>query len=289
MTQTGAMQVFESSSSEAALNAAFEESVFRRAELSEPLLMLYRNGESVLFGRNQNPWAECEVARCLEQGVALLRRLSGGGTVYQDEGNLNYCFLLPRSNHNPERILTILLRAFEAVGVPNACIRDHSSVCSGERKISGTAFALNGRVAMMHGCILVSADLGRLHTLLSIAPDKTVTGSFVKSNRVPVTSLKALGLQVGCDELGRAVVEAAEREFGSARRVELERDAAVEALAEKFKGAEWTFGRSGDFEISRLTGGGLLRLKVSHGIIVSARLDDCDVAEFVDVPLHEIM
>ena len=127
------MQVFESSSTDAAFNAAVEESVFRRAEMSEPLLMLYRNGESVLFGRNQNPWAECDVARCLEQGVTLMRRLSGGGTVYQDEGNLNYSFLLPRASHDPDKVLGILQRVLREAGVPDVCIRDRSSVCSGER------------------------------------------------------------------------------------------------------------------------------------------------------------
>lgn len=283
------MQVFESSSSDAVLNAAFEESVFRRPELTEPLLMLYRNSESVLFGRNQNPWAECEVERCLGEGVALMRRLSGGGAVFQDEGNLNYCFLLPRAAHEPQRVLGVLMAALRMAGVTDVCIRDRTSVFSGGSKISGTAFALNGRVAMMHGCILVSADLERLHTLLSIAPDKTVTGSYVKSNRVPVTSLKALGLRADCGELGLAVVEAAEREFGAVRRVELERDAAVDALVEKYRGAEWTFGRCGDFEISRLTGGGRLCLHVSQDIVVSARLDDCDVEELVGMPLHEIM
>ena len=61
-TNKRAMQVIESSSTDAARNAAMEESVFRRPEISEPVLMLYRNDESVLFGRNQNPWAECDVA-----------------------------------------------------------------------------------------------------------------------------------------------------------------------------------------------------------------------------------
>ena len=75
------MQVIESSSTDAARNAAIEESVFRRPEISEPVLMLYRNSETVLFGRNQNPWAECDVAHCLEEDVVLLRRLSGGGTL----------------------------------------------------------------------------------------------------------------------------------------------------------------------------------------------------------------
>ena len=196
------MQVFESSSMDAALNAAYEESVFRRPELSEPLLMLYRNRESILFGRNQNPWAECEVGHCLGEGVTLMRRLSGGGTVFQDGGNLNYCFLLPRAAHNPARVLDVLRKALERIGVPDVCLRDHSSVYSGDRKISGTAFALNSRVALLHGCILVATDLGRLRTMLSLAPGKVVSGSYVKSNRVPVTSLKALGLHVDCEGLG---------------------------------------------------------------------------------------
>ena len=232
-----AMQVIESSSTDAARNAAMEESVFRRPEISEPLLMLYRNDESVLFGRNQNPWAECDVAHCLEEGVVLLRRLSGGGTVYHDMGNLNYSFFLPRAAHDPSRVLSLLQEVLRGIGVPDVGLRDGTSVCSGERKLSGTAFALNGRVAMLHGCILDETDLGRLHVMLSRQPGKTVVGSFVKSNRVPVTSLKELGVRIGCDELAGRLMSAAEKEFGVARRVAEPQGDDVEALREKYAGA----------------------------------------------------
>ena len=288
-TNKRAMQVIESSSTDAARNAAMEESVFRRPEISEPVLMLYRNDESVLFGRNQNPWAECDVAHCLEEGVVLLRRLSGGGTVYHDMGNLNYSFFLPRAAHDPSRVLSLLQEVLRGIGVPDVGLRDGTSVCSGERKLSGTAFALNGRVAMLHGCILDETDLGRLHVMLSRQPGKTVVGSFVKSNRVPVTSLKELGVRIGCDELAERLMSVAEKEFGVAHRVAEPQGDDVEALREKYAGAAWTFGRSSDFEIRQLTGGGLLCLRVSQGVVTSAQLDGCDVAEFVDMPLHEIM
>jgi lipoate-protein ligase A len=288
-TNKRAMQVIESSSTDAAVNAAIEESVFRRPEITEPILMLYRNGESVLFGRNQNPWAECDVAHCLEEKIVLLRRLSGGGTVYQDAGNLNYSFFLPRSDHDPKRILEMLQEVLRGIGVQEVGLRDGTSVCSGGRKLSGTAFALNGRVAMLHGCILAETDLGRLHVMLSRQPGKTVVGSFVKSNRVPVTSLKELGIRIGCDELAERLVAAAEKEFGVARRTVPPQSDDVEALREKYAGVAWTFGRCGDFEIRQLTGGGLLILRVSQGIVTSAQLDGCDVKEFVDMPLHEIM
>ena len=288
-TNQRAMQVIESSSTDAAVNAAIEESVFRRPEITEPILMLYRNGESVLFGRNQNPWAECDVAHCLEEKVVLLRRLSGGGTVYQDAGNLNYSFFLPRSDHDPKRILEMLQEMLRGIGVQEVGLRDGTSVCSGGRKLSGTAFALNGRVAMLHGCILAETDLGRLHVMLSRQPGKTVVGSFVKSNCVPVTSLKELGVRIGCDELVGRLVAAAEKEFGAARRMAPPQGDDVDALREKYASAEWTFGRCGDFEIRQLTGGGLLILRVSQGIVTSAKLDGCDVKEFIDMPLHEIM
>ena len=288
-TNKRAMQVIESSSTDATVNAAMEESVFRRPEISEPVLMLYRNDESVLFGRNQNPWAECDVAHCLEEGVVLLRRLSGGGTVYHDMGNLNYSFFLPRAAHDPSRVLSLLQEVLRGIGVPDVGLRDGTSVCSGERKLSGTAFALNGRVAMLHGCILDETDLGRLHVMLSRQPGKTVVGSFVKSNRVPVTSLKELGVRIGCGALAERLKSAAETEFGAAQRMAEPQGDDVEALREKYAGAAWTFGRSSDFEIRQLTGGGLLCLRESQGVVTSAQLDGCDVAEFVDMPLHEIM
>ena len=131
--------------------------------------------------------------------------------------------------------------------------------------------------------------MGRLHVMLSQQPGKTVVGSFVKSNRVPVTSLKELGVQIGCDELAERLVAAAKKEFGLAHRTALPQGDDVETLREKYASAEWTFGRCGDFEIRQLTGGGLLILRVSQGVVTSAQLDGCDVKEFVDMPLHEIM
>jgi len=104
--------VFISQSEDIFANLALEDWLYKRADLAnQRLLLLWRNGPSVVIGRHQNPWREARVGALAERGVALARRNSGGGAVYHDLGNLNLCFLTPRDAYDRRANLQVVANA----------------------------------------------------------------------------------------------------------------------------------------------------------------------------------
>lgn len=177
-------------------NAAFEERIYRGQRLGgEATLLFYTNRESVLLGRNQEPSRECDLAWCESEGVPVLRRVSGGGTVWHDLGNQNYAFIMPRRSYDPERILSIVVDALRLVGVKDAFFCRRFSVWHGDNKISGSAFALSGQGALLHGCLPFTSDLARLQRALvkdAAGDDPAVPRSRIASVVSPVENIAPL-------------------------------------------------------------------------------------------------
>lgn len=189
-----------------ALNAAAEEVLFRTPP-GRDWLLFYRNGPSVLWGRNQDPQQECDLEYCRQAGLQVGRRLSGGGTVYQDLGNVNYCFVVSRAGFEPERLLALVVAALGRCGIPaRQCPR--RSIWVGERKVSGTALAMNGKRALLHGCLLLRADLACLGRVLLPAPAASEPGK-VSSVRSPVMNLADLAPDLDAAVWRRALLAAA--------------------------------------------------------------------------------
>lgn len=176
-------------------HAALEERLFRQRPFDRrPRLLFYTNGECVQCGRNQEPAWECDLEWCRQEGVPVLKRVSGGGTVWHDPGNQNYAFLLPRERYSPERVLSLVVEALRRIGVADARFCSRYSVWHGPWKISGSAFALSGPVALLHGCLPFTADLARLERALRPkAPSgEPAGGSRVASVRSPVANIASL-------------------------------------------------------------------------------------------------
>lgn len=104
--------VFVSQSTDVFTNLAWEDWLYRNYNFSNHhVLLLWRNNPCVVFGRHQNPWKECNVQTTEKRGIALVRRNSGGGTVYHDNGNLNLSFFTPRARYDRKYNLHIITRA----------------------------------------------------------------------------------------------------------------------------------------------------------------------------------
>ena len=198
------MLVFRSSSHAPAFNAALEEYLYRRPP-EEPSLLLYRNSSSVLIGRNQNVRREADVGWCAKNGVPIVRRISGGGAVYHDLGNLNYAFVVDRRDYSPDRYVEIAVEALRSLGVSDAAISGHHSIWCGGVKLSGSAFAL-GKAALVHGCILVETDLEMLSAALNGDPSAESAGAGIDSIRVPVANASTFSRHVSTRTLGDAIL-----------------------------------------------------------------------------------
>jgi lipoate-protein ligase A len=145
------------------LNLALEEYLLRHGQATEPLLLLYINEPSVIVGRNQNPAEEIDPDYVAAQGIHVVRRLSGGGTVYHDLGNLNFSFITPdkRGLHDFEQFTGPVIQVLGQLGVA-AELRGKSDIFAAGKKISGNAQYSTGGRMFSHGTLLFDSDLEAL-------------------------------------------------------------------------------------------------------------------------------
>lgn len=233
----------------AALNLAREECLFSRLERTGELLLFYVDTAAVVIGRNQMPWAEVRPEALASGTVPLVRRMSGGGAVYHDPGNLNYSLLLPAAAPGRPAAAAILqpvVRALRALGL-RARLSARNAVFVGRYKVSGTAqFMTSGRI-LTHGTLLVDANLKRLAGCLGPDPDLQIQSRGRPSVASPVANLSDLQPAVTMAELRRALVRACAEVYGSIAERPLA--PAVEQAArllarEKYRTWEWNIGRS---------------------------------------------
>ena len=172
------------------INLAIEEYLLRSVRLSEPLLLFYINEPSVIIGRNQNTIEEIDGEYVEANGIHVVRRLSGGGAVYHDLGNLNFSFVTNgRSGlHQFEQFVEPVIAVLQQLGVP-AEIRGRSDIFVQGKKISGNAqYAASDRM-FSHGTLLFDSNLE--HLLKALNPKQNrIESNAVQSIRNFVTNIR---------------------------------------------------------------------------------------------------
>lgn len=276
MTGTGRRpRVFLSTEVDPRTNLALEESLFRGFRPGDgTIALIYRNEPAVLFGRNQNPWLECDLAYALRENIVPARRASGGGTVYHDMGNVNYSFIIPRADYCPSRFVAYAVETIRSFGLPaRQC--DRHAIWLDDRKVSGSAFMLTGSTALIHGCILACTDLSRLHRVLQV-PEAGIRGRFVASVPSPVANLTMYSPGL----TGEMIMERLSREFcrdfgvDEVETISASRfsgDSLWQRYMAQYAGWEWNFGRTGEFVQHLSAGFGRVEVTVYHGRIQSVR------------------
>jgi lipoate-protein ligase A len=264
------------------LNLALEEFVLRQKPVDDDCLLFYVNAPSIIIGRNQNTIEEINPDVVEARGVRVVRRISGGGAVYHDLGNLNFSFLAPyvygrfnRYEHFTRPVIEVL----QAMGVP-AELGGRNDILAGGRKISGNAqFASGGRM-FSHGTLLVDSHLDDVTDALRPRPGKVESKGMksIRSRVANISEFTAAPLTV--DQLQDRILE---RLFGTADRARLpllelgDADwAAVRELAERKYGTwEWNFGENPASNVQRArrfaAGEVDVRLDVQKGRIAAIR------------------
>lgn len=232
-------------------NLAMEEYLLKQVKDDEVILYLWQNEKTVVIGKNQNPWKECKLAELSEDGGKLVRRLSGGGAVFHDLGNLNFTFLATKENYNVEKQLEVILKAVRQLGIPAEKSGRNDITVEG-RKFSGNAFFSDGVHCYHHGTILVQVDMSMLSHYLNVSRDKLVSKG-VESVRSRVTNLTeyvpTLTIEGMCSGLVKSFGEVYELPTEELRVSELPWEE-LRKLEEKFSSWDWILGKKMEFNYS---------------------------------------
>lgn len=235
------------------LNLALEEYVLRHVLAEEAIVLFYVNEPAVIVGRNQNTLEEIDPDYVAAQHIQVVRRLSGGGAVYHDLGNLNFSFITNGSQdlHNFQRFTEPVIRVLNQLGVP-AALHGKSNIYVEGKKISGNAQYLAGNRMVSHGTILVDSDLEAL--LRALNPRQTpIESKAVQSIRAVVGNVRDWLPEMDVDSLRQALLAGI---FGGGPVPEVGLTAvdwaAIRQIkAERYDTWEWNFGRSPQFTVRK--------------------------------------
>lgn len=225
-------------------NLAVEQYLLESVEPGQCIVYLWQNQNTVVIGRNQNSWKECRTALLQEEGGHLARRLSGGGAVFHDLGNLNFTFLVSAADYSLDLQLGVILKAMELLGLEAERSGRNDVLCDG-RKFSGNAFYKHEGRSYHHGTLLVDADMGKLGRYLTPSKAK-LQSKGVDSVRSRVMNLREKLPDLTIDRLKEVLLVAFSQVYGYP--VEMMGEASlnvsrVEELRAHYGSWDWLFGR----------------------------------------------
>lgn len=267
------MRYLRSTSNEPAFNLAMEEYFFGKPE---EYFLLWQNNPSVIIGASQNAMAEIDYDYVNRNNITVARRISGGGAVFHDLGNVNFTYLVNDQRFGDYNGFTeSLVKCLNELGCP-AELTGRNDLSVKGMKFSGNAQFVRKNRMMHHGCILFDAKLDRLAAALRPDPEK------IKSKGVASVRKRVCNLREFIDMDTKAFFDYLESYMIRAEGLEpyemtQEDEAAIRQLAEeKFSSYEWVYGRSPRYTFhrkQRFTSGGIeFYLEVKDGVIASAAL-----------------
>ncbi len=278
------MIYIENENTDPAFNLALEEYALRNLDIDYDYLLIYRNRPSIIIGKHQNVVEEVNLRFAHENALPVLRRISGGGAVYHDLGNINFSFITRHTgtNINQYRIfLQPIIKTIEGFGL-SVQLNERNNLLIDGKKISGNAqFSSRDRL-LSHGTLLFDTDLRAMSASLSRSNGLMINSKSTKSVRSEVTNLKEhFGQEVSVDHfIKRMVRDIAGSapdlfKFSPAQLLE------IESLAEQKYGTwDWNYGRSPacTIQIEKVVNEKRIRCsaKIGQGCLNQVRIDSDD-------------
>lgn len=206
------IQIYRAERTDPYQNLAVEQYLLENVQQETCILYLWQNRRTVVIGRNQNALRECRTTQLEADGGFLARRLSGGGAVFHDLGNLNFTFLVNKEDYDLQRQLRVIVEACRAMGIPAEC-SGRNDVLSEGRKFSGNAFYEHHGRSYHHGTLLVDVDMGNMSRYLCPSAAK-LQAKGVQSVRSRVVNLRELKPDLTIAEMARRMEEAFSQVYG---------------------------------------------------------------------------
>lgn len=282
------------------INLAIEQFLLQEMPVDESILLFYINEPSIIIGRNQNTIEEINRDYVEQQGIHVVRRLSGGGAVYHDFGNLNFSFIMPDdgdSFRDFAKVTKPIIQALHELGVSGAELKGRNDLVIDGMKFSGNAmYATNGRM-FAHGTIMFDSDINEVVNALKVKKDK-IESKGIKSIRSRVTNIKPFLPKERQEMLTEEFRdEILLKIFGVATLAEVntyqltDKDwIKINEISDRYyRNWDWNYGKSPDFNFSRQKrysiGSIEVHLNVSHGLIDDVKIfgDFFGLGEIKDV------
>ncbi|PKP13329.1 MAG: lipoate--protein ligase [Bacteroidetes bacterium HGW-Bacteroidetes-3] len=238
------------------LNLALEEYALRNFNSQSDYLLFYINEPSIIIGRSQNTLEEINHEYVEKNHIHVVRRISGGGAVYHDFGNLNFSFI---TNHDTTRLSNFkkftepVINVLSKMGV-KAELKGRNDILVNDKKISGTAQFSTGKRMVSHGTLLFDTDLGEVANALQVKMNK-IESKGHRSVRSRVANISEfLDKQIKIEEFRTLLLEGLyeEREaFETYHLTPKEWQSVNQLKEEKYDSWDWNYGRSPKFNIQR--------------------------------------
>jgi lipoate---protein ligase len=262
------------------INLAIEEYALKNLDINESYLLFYINEPSIIIGKNQNTIEEINTDYVEKEGLYVVRRLSGGGAVYHDLGNLNFSFITKddgESFHNFQKFTEPVVKALNKLGV-NAELSGRNDLLAEGRKISGNAqFSTKGRM-FSHGTLLFDSEMENVVSALKVKKDK-IESKGIKSIRSRVANISEfLPEKMKIEEFRSTLLDYIFDGSDVEEYVLSEEDWANihELSKERYQNWEWNYGKSPKFNLQhshRFPVGQIdVRLEVNKGSIENCKI-----------------
>lgn len=276
------------------INLAIEEYALKHLNIDETYLLFYINRPSIIIGRNQNTIEEINSDYVDEKGITVVRRLSGGGAVYHDLGNLNFSFITKDdgdSFHNFKKFTQPVVETLEKLGI-HAELSGRNDILAEGKKISGNAmFSTKGRM-FSHGTLLFQSEMDHIVSALKVKKDK-IESKGIKSIRSRVGNIADfLKEPMSVEEFRSFLLQNIFKDTGKVTEYVLT-DTDWEKIHEiseyRYQNWEWNYGKSPKFNFQnshRFPVGSVdIRLEVNRGIIENCKIygDFFGVGEVADI------
>jgi lipoate---protein ligase len=262
------------------INLAIEEYALKNLDINESYLLFYINEPSIIIGKNQNTIEEINTDYVEKEGLYVVRRLSGGGAVYHDLGNLNFSFITKddgESFHNFQKFTEPVVKALNKLGV-NAELSGRNDLLAEGRKISGNAqFSTKGRM-FSHGTLLFDSEMENVVSALKVKKDK-IESKGIKSIRSRVANISEfLPEKMTIEEFRSTLLDYIFDGSDVEEYVLTEEDweNIHELSKERYQNWEWNYGKSPKFNLQhshRFPVGQIdVRLEVNKGSIENCKI-----------------
>ncbi len=269
-------QLIVSNSFDPAYNLALEEYLI---EEGKNTLYLWQNDNTIVIGRNQNPYKECNISKIREDNVHLVRRRSGGGAVFHDLGNLNFTIISKKKKNNIEENFDIVNEALSYLGI-NAIFNGRNDLEVQGKKISGNAFYEEEEIFCHHGTLLIDVDLSKLNNYLTVSKIK-LESKGIDSVRSRVLNLSQIDKKITAESLKEALSRSFKKvyPFKEAKYItedKIKNNCRIMNKVNKYKSWDWTYSESPNYNVAfeKKFDWGIIEvlLEVDSGVINKAKI-----------------